>query len=127
MFIVVHQLAYVVVIFPFSLGAKGKTIVFAIHQPRYSIFKLFDSLTLLSNGQTVYHGEAAAALNYLEENGQSHVYAHTNTILLLELVYLINEGFHCEEHDNPADFVLDTVQSIAEGDEDGVAQGEINL
>jgi ATP-binding cassette subfamily G (WHITE) protein 2 len=72
-----------------DLAAQGRTIIFAIHQPRYSIFKLFDSLTLLANGQTVYHGDATKALKYFEEN-----------------------GLHCEEHDNPADFFLDIIQSF---------------
>ena len=40
-----------------------------IHQPRYCIFKLFDSMTLLSNGQIVYHGPAESALDYFARIG----------------------------------------------------------
>jgi ABC-type multidrug transport system ATPase subunit len=68
----VGLLAYLIVlvfVLLVSLAAQGRTIIFAIHQPRYSIFKLFDSLTLLANGQTVYHGDATKALKYFEENG----------------------------------------------------------
>ena len=41
----------------------------AIHQPRYSIFKLFDTLTLLSRGDVIYHGQAYGAINYFSELG----------------------------------------------------------
>ena len=36
----------------------------SIHQPRYSIFKLFDSVTLLSRGEVVYSGPACAVVPY---------------------------------------------------------------
>jgi ATP-binding cassette subfamily G (WHITE) protein 2 len=65
---------------------EKRVIVLSIHQPRYSIFKLFDSLTLLSQGSTVYHGPAHLALAYFDKL-----------------------GLHCEEHENPADFFLDTI------------------
>jgi len=67
---------------------KGRTIIFSIHQPRYSIFKLFDRLTLLSAGETIYHGVANDALPYFE-----------------------NLGYQCETHDNPADFFLDLLSN----------------
>ncbi len=68
--------------FAFFLG----TIIFSIHQPRYSIFKLFDTVLLLSSGSTVYLGSS-------------------NDIL----PYFAFHGFKCEEHDNPADFALDVI------------------
>ena len=62
----------------------SETIIFSIHQPRYSIFKLFDTVLFLSAGHTVYLGPPTKILPYFVSN-----------------------GFVCEEHDNPADFVLD--------------------
>lgn len=62
------------------------TIIFSIHQPRYSIYKLFDTVLLLSAGHTVYLNSADGLLPYFA----SH-------------------GFKCEEHDNPADFALDVI------------------
>ena len=57
-----------------SLSTAGRVIVLAIHQPRYSIFKLFDSLTLLYNGELVYHGPAGNALEYFNRLGiRSHI------------------------------------------------------
>lgn len=65
---------------------KGRTIVFSIHQPRYSVFKQFDSLTLLSKGEMVYHGEPKTAITYF--NGL---------------------GYQCETYNNPADHFLDII------------------
>ena len=64
------------------------TIIFSIHQPRYSIFKLFDTLFIVAAGYCVYHGPAQSVLPYFS-----------------------SIGFTCEEHDNPADFLLDITQS----------------
>ncbi|CAM4845641.1 unnamed protein product [Rotaria magnacalcarata] len=63
------------------------TIVFSIHQPRYSIFKLFDSLYLLAAGRCIYHGPADGVLSFFS-----------------------SVGFPCEEHNNPADFIIDVAQ-----------------
>ena len=66
---------------------RGCTIVFSIHQPRYSIYTMFDKLHLFSCfGQTVYHGKAQDAV-----------------------IYFSNVGLICESHNNPADFFLDVI------------------
>lgn len=76
------------------MANNGRTIILSIHQPRYSIYRLFDSLTLLVNGKQVYHAPAQAALDYFSEI-----------------------GYTCEPHNNPADFFLD----IINGDSTAVA------
>ncbi|NXU81896.1 ABCG2 protein, partial [Oreotrochilus melanogaster] len=76
------------------LSRRGRTIVFSIHQPRYSIFKLFDSLTLLALGKVLYHGPAKQALEYFS-----------------------SIGYECEPFNNPADFFLDVIN----GDSTAVA------
>ncbi|KAK5865638.1 hypothetical protein PBY51_019890 [Eleginops maclovinus] len=68
------------------MASHGRTIIMSIHQPRYSIYRLFDSLTLLVGGKMVYHGPAPNALDYFA-----------------------NIGFPCEPHNNPADFFLDVI------------------
>uniref|UniRef100_A0AAZ3QFM8 ABC transporter domain-containing protein n=1 Tax=Oncorhynchus tshawytscha TaxID=74940 RepID=A0AAZ3QFM8_ONCTS len=68
------------------MSSHGRTIILSIHQPRYSIFRLFDSLTLLVSGKQVYHGPAQSALDYFS-----------------------NIGYTCEPHNNPADFFLDVI------------------
>lgn len=35
------------------MGNNGRNIILSIHQPRYTIYRLFDSLTLLVNGKQV--------------------------------------------------------------------------
>ncbi|NXJ01560.1 ABCG2 protein, partial [Psophia crepitans] len=77
-----------------KLSKRGRTIIFSIHQPRYSIFKLFDSLTLLALGKVLYHGPAKQALEYFS-----------------------SIGYECEPFNNPADFFLD----IINGDSTAVA------
>ncbi|XP_053088790.1 broad substrate specificity ATP-binding cassette transporter ABCG2d [Pangasianodon hypophthalmus] len=68
------------------MANNGRTIIMSIHQPRYSIYQLFDNLTLLVNGRQVYHGPAHDALDYFS-----------------------NIGYTCEAHNNPADFFLDVI------------------
>ncbi|XP_067156094.1 broad substrate specificity ATP-binding cassette transporter ABCG2-like isoform X2 [Apteryx mantelli] len=77
-----------------KLSRRGRTIIFSIHQPRYSIFKLFDSLTLLALGRVLYHGPAKQALEYFR-----------------------SIGYECEPFNNPADFFLDVIN----GDSTAVA------
>ncbi|NXT69381.1 ABCG2 protein, partial [Chaetops frenatus] len=69
-----------------KLSRRGRTIIFSIHQPRYSIFKLFDSLTLLASGKVLFHGPAKHALEYFS-----------------------SIGYECEPFNNPADFFLDVI------------------
>lgn len=67
-----------------QLATNGRTIVTTIHQPRSSIFALFDQLCLLSEGRVMYFGPASDAVSY---------FAALN--------------FHSPLHFNPADFFLD--------------------
>ncbi|NXT46025.1 ABCG2 protein, partial [Pluvianellus socialis] len=79
------------------MAKQGKTIIFSIHQPRYSIFRLFDNLTLLAAGRVLYHGPAQNAIEYFQ-----------------------SIGYQCEPYNNPADFFLD----IINGDSTAVAMNK---
>ncbi|TRY59369.1 hypothetical protein DNTS_013990 [Danionella cerebrum] len=68
------------------MAKRGRTIILSIHQPRFSIYRLFDSLTLLVSGKLVYHGPAQDTLQYFRQI-----------------------GYICEPHNNPADFFLDVI------------------
>ena len=59
----------------YRLGNRGRTIILSIHQPRFSIFRLFDSLTLLSLGRLAYHGPYDKVLPYFESLGQCYCVA----------------------------------------------------
>ncbi|RXN08401.1 ATP-binding cassette sub-family G member 2-like protein [Labeo rohita] len=81
------------------MANRGRTIILSIHQPRYSIYRLFDSLTLLVGGRLVYHGPAQDTLNYFSQI-----------------------GYTCEPHNNPADFFLDVIN----GESTAVALNKLN-
>lgn len=49
-----------------NLCEKGHSVVCVIHQPRTTIFNLFDHLLLLSKGRTVFNGRPCQARSYLE-------------------------------------------------------------
>ncbi|CAF1995870.1 unnamed protein product [Rotaria magnacalcarata] len=73
-----------------DLSRKGCTIVFSIHQPRHSIFELFDTVLLLSHGHNVYFGSPAEVRPYF-----------------------IAKNFVCQQSENPADFALDVLITAA--------------
>ena len=58
----------------------------SIHQPRYSIFKLFDQLLLLSHGETVYHGPAREALEYYTQCGGEYY----SRYCMLDTIFVVN-------------------------------------
>lgn len=49
-----------------ELASLGHAIAVVIHQPRTSIFNLFDNLLLLQKGNVVYEGKASEVKRYLE-------------------------------------------------------------
>lgn len=67
-----------------TLAANGRLVVTVIHQPRSSIYDMFDKLLLLSESHAIYLGPARDACAYFEALG--HI---------------------CPEFFNPADFFLD--------------------
>ena len=72
------------------MASLGMNIITVIHQPRYSIFSLFDDVMLLcKGGMLAYLGPSQLALNYLEEL-----------------------GFALPRNENPADFALDVLSGI---------------
>lgn len=68
------------------MALQGRTIVSSIHQPRSSIYALFDDIALLSEGKMMYYGEASKLVDYFASLG-----------------HVMPENF------NPADFALDLV------------------
>eukprot|EP00475_Leptophrys_vorax_P017191 TRINITY_DN2380_c0_g2_i2.p1 TRINITY_DN2380_c0_g2~~TRINITY_DN2380_c0_g2_i2.p1 ORF type:complete len:1054 (+),score=272.70 TRINITY_DN2380_c0_g2_i2:35-3196(+) len=70
-----------------DLSRLGVTVIAVIHQPRYTLFRLFDEVLLLGvGGKTVFQGKTANAMKYFSDN-----------------------GFECPAHENPADFFLDVI------------------
>ena len=52
-----------------KLARGQKTIITTIHQPRSSIFAIFDNLLLLSEGRSMYFGPARDASDYFAQLG----------------------------------------------------------
>ncbi|VDP39862.1 unnamed protein product [Schistosoma curassoni] len=85
------------------LADSGRTIVFSIHQPKYSIYRRFDRLTIISNGQMIYHGPG----------GQKPI------------LHFENCGYFIEGHNNPADFFMDILHGEFDIDATVVQQEKI--
>ncbi|KAH0499869.1 ATP-binding cassette sub-family G member 3 [Microtus ochrogaster] len=68
------------------MSRRGRTIIFSIYRPPYSIFRLFDSLTLVASGKVMFHGPVQEALEYFK-----------------------SAGYNYDSHNNPADFFLDVI------------------
>ncbi|XP_073326630.1 broad substrate specificity ATP-binding cassette transporter ABCG2b [Pagrus major] len=86
-----------------KLSRRGKTVIFSIHQPRYSIFRRFDHLTLMHKGEVVYAGAADHALEYFT-----------------------NLGYQIEPFDNPADFFMDITNGEAKSTLEALAEESKN-
>ncbi|KAG6937280.1 ATP-binding cassette sub-family G member 2-like, partial [Chelydra serpentina] len=69
-----------------QLSRKGRTVIFSIHQPRYSIFRLLDHLMLMNKGEIIYAGPAEESPGYFS-----------------------SIGYQCEAFNNPLDFFLDVI------------------
>ncbi|XP_037065144.1 ATP-binding cassette sub-family G member 3-like [Peromyscus leucopus] len=82
------------------MSMRGRTIIFSINQAQYSIFRTFDSLTLVASGKVMYHGPAQEALKYFT-----------------------SKGYEYDSHNNPADFFLDIINggfsAILDTEEEG--------
>ncbi|KAL4425753.1 hypothetical protein ABPG75_009769 [Micractinium tetrahymenae] len=88
-----------------QLAKSGRSVLATIHQPRSSVFQLFDLLMVLSEGQMLYYGPAAEAV-----------------------AWFASCGFHCPEHYNPADFFADLVaRDRRTPDADATSQQRIKL
>jgi ABC-type multidrug transport system ATPase subunit len=52
-----------------QISDRGRIVVAVIHQPRSSIFSMFDKLLLLSEGATMYFGQASGAVEHFTNIG----------------------------------------------------------
>lgn len=69
-----------------QLAKDGHTVICSIHQPRSSIFRMFDDVMLLSEGRVMFQGRADRVARYFRSRGHT---MPANT--------------------NPGDFVVDVV------------------
>ncbi|XP_041498015.1 ATP-binding cassette sub-family G member 3-like [Microtus oregoni] len=88
------------------MSMRGRTIIFSIYRPQYSIFRLFDSLTLVASGNVMFHGPAQKALEYFK-----------------------SAGYNYDSHNDPADFFLEIINghhfsALLDTEEDGHGSDE---
>lgn len=76
------------------LAANGRTVVASIHQPRSSIYALFDQLYLISEGRTMFAGPAGQAVAYFAA---------------------LDPAYACPALFNPADWFLDLTSADYRG------------
>ncbi|CAH2108036.1 unnamed protein product [Euphydryas editha] len=67
-----------------ELAVAGRTVVFTIHQPSASVYKMFDQVYILAEGKCIYDGPS-------EET----------------VPYLASLGLQCPKYHNPADYILE--------------------
>ena len=73
-----------------ELASSGKTVIMTIHQPRLEAFELLDNLILMTTGgKLAYYGPASQAEGYIAKTS----------------------GRDPKERGNPADFVIDALES----------------
>nr|AAP80385.1 ABC transporter [Gossypium hirsutum] len=52
-----------------GLSRDGRTVIASVHQPSSEVFELFDQLYLLSEGKTIYFGQASEAYEFFAQAG----------------------------------------------------------
>ena len=60
-----------------DITMKGYTVISSIHQPRSSIYSMFDEITLLSEGNVIYTGDAQAMPEYFAALGMKYICVYT--------------------------------------------------
>eukprot|EP00123_Amoebidium_parasiticum_P016523 comp23474_c1_seq3/m.39236 comp23474_c1_seq3/g.39236 ORF comp23474_c1_seq3/g.39236 comp23474_c1_seq3/m.39236 type:complete len:241 (-) comp23474_c1_seq3:6-728(-) len=93
--------SYNVMNFVRQLADHGRAVITTIHQPRSTVYKLFDKLLLLSKGETVYYGPGSEAIDWFTKC-----------------------GYPCPKNTNPSDHFLDiaTIDSRSAALEDGIME-----
>lgn len=62
-------MAYSIVDCMKQLAAKGKTIIFTIHQPSGELFEIFDKVCLIAEGRLAYLGDRQNAYEFFDSQG----------------------------------------------------------
>ena len=73
-----------------SQAKKGKTIVLTIHQPSSSIYKAFDRLLLLVEGNVIYQGAAQDSVNYFASIGYECPNLTNPPDYFIRIMYIVN-------------------------------------
>ena len=91
-----------------SLADSGRLVISVIHQPRSSIFNMFDQLLLLSEGHTTYYGPASDASAYFSNIGYSNPHLFNPADFFLDVLSPDNRT---EELDKDSKARIDEISS----------------
>ncbi|KAH9253376.1 hypothetical protein BASA81_008727 [Batrachochytrium salamandrivorans] len=80
-----------------ELAMGGRTMVSSIHQPRSSIFQLFDDVLILTEGKLVYAGPANKMIDYFESLGHPMPVKYNPADFVLDLVSLDSKSESSEQ------------------------------
>ena len=75
------------------IADQGRTVIITIHQPRSEIFDLFDEVVFMGQGSIIYQGPAKGVREYFA-----------------------SAGYVCPDRHNPADFVMNLIQTLPKED-----------
>lgn len=78
------------------LADSGRVVICTIHQPNSEVFLRLDQVLFLSTGNVVYFGPTKDAVKYFE-----------------------SAGYRCPEYVNPADFIMDIINTDFDGEKKG--------
>lgn len=115
--------SYEVMSFVRDVAKKYKVLVIAsIHQPSTTTFELFDKLMLLSKGQVVYNGAVNKVGDYLAGLGYE-VSSNEEVATAIEFRRADGTNFYkMPLYTNPAEFVIDLVNTDFSSDPTAAAQ-----
>ena len=81
------------------IANQGRSVIITIHQPRSEIFDLFHEVLFLSAGSIIYQGHAKGVRSYFAA-----------------------VGYVCPDKHNPADFVMNLIQTMSPEETEVLAQ-----
>jgi ABC-type multidrug transport system ATPase subunit len=96
-----------------DLSFYGRTIIATIHQPSAEIFRMFDYLLLLAEGQTVYFGPAHKAVQHFQTLGINPPANVNPADFLLKTIHIPpKEVLKIEEEQSEAEVMLSRSREI---------------
>jgi len=93
----------------------GKTVVTSIHQPSSAVFRSFDRLLMLADGNVVYFGTPVDSLSYLRDLNLSCPDGYNASDHWMDLLVVDSSIEEEEEHSDDADMAMTERTNTVEG------------
>lgn len=108
-----------------SLASGGRTVITSIHQPSSRLYLQMDKLLLLSEGHTMYYGNAHLAVDWFNKLGQTLPYGVNIADHILDLACGDLPGLEPEESQQICKNLIEAF-AVCKLDKDGVQTSTIN-